>query len=237
MDEIDGLDALDGQIAALEQSLGGAQAVAAAFDGELRRLGSAMAETGGGMGRLSTGFSRGLRQSFDGLVLDGRKLSDVLGNLAQSMLRATYSAATRPVTDSLGGLIATGVESFVSGALPFANGAGFTQGRVMPFAHGGIVSGPVRLRGLRHRLLLDCVDPAEPAHRLLVERDGFQPIGTQPILGRQRVEAAGDAVAQLVKEVGCQFAALAFVIGLRRLCVVRRPQPTGNMTWQSAARS
>lgn len=143
MDEIDGLDVLDGQIAALEQTLGGAQAVAAAFDGELRRLGSAMSETGGDAGRLSTGFARGLRQSIDGLIVDGRKLSDVLGGLAQSMLRTTYTAAMRPLTDRLGGLVATGVESLVSGVLPFAKGAGFTQGRVMPFAHGGIVTGPV----------------------------------------------------------------------------------------------
>ena len=146
MDEIDGLDALDGQIAALEQSLGGAQAVAAAFDGELRRLGSAIAETGGDMGRLSSGFSRGLRQSFDGLILDGRKLSDVLGGLAQSMLRTTYSAAT-PAGDG---------PSWRAGGhrdrelrerciCPSPTGQGFTQGRVMPFAHGGVVSGPVRL--------------------------------------------------------------------------------------------
>ncbi|MGI1663325.1 phage tail tape measure protein [Palleronia sp. KMU-117] len=143
MDEIDGLTALDEQIVALEQSLGGAQTVAAAFDGQVRRMSLAMTDAGGDVGRLSTGISRSLRQSFDGLILDGKKLSDVLGGLARSMVETAYSAAMRPVTDSLGGLVASGIEGLVGGMLPFARGASFTQGRVMPFAQGGIVSGPV----------------------------------------------------------------------------------------------
>jgi hypothetical protein len=143
MDEIDGVSALDGQIAALEQSLGGAQIVAAAFDGQIRRMSDAMGEAGGDVGRLSTGISRNLRRSFDGLILDGQKLSDVMGSLARSLVETTYSAALRPVTDRLGGLVAGGIEGIVSGLLPFAKGAGFTQGRVMPFARGGVVSGPV----------------------------------------------------------------------------------------------
>ena len=70
------------------------------------------------------------------------KLSDALETVAQSMIRTTYSAAIRPVTDHVGSLVANGVNSLVGGLLPFADGAGFTQGRVMPFANGGIVSGP-----------------------------------------------------------------------------------------------
>jgi hypothetical protein len=143
MDEIDGVSALDTQIAALEQSLGGAQVVAAAFDGQIRRIGDAMGEAGGDVGRLSSGISRNLRRSFDGLILDGQKLSDVMGSLARSLVQTTYTAALRPVTDRLGGLVAGGIEGIVSGLLPFAKGAGFTQGRVMPFARGGVVSGPV----------------------------------------------------------------------------------------------
>jgi hypothetical protein len=143
MNEIDGVSALDTQIAALEQSLGGAQVVAAAFDGQIRRIGEAMGEAGGDVGRLSTGISRNLRRSFDGLILDGQKLSDVMGSLARSLVQTTYTAALRPVTDRLGGLVAGGIEGIVSGLLPFAKGAGFTQGRVMPFARGGVVSGPV----------------------------------------------------------------------------------------------
>ena len=42
----------------------------------------------------------------------------------------------------LGGLLADGVNSAVSGLMPYENGAPFSQGRVMPFAKGGILSGP-----------------------------------------------------------------------------------------------
>ncbi|NHX22069.1 phage tail tape measure protein, partial [Escherichia coli] len=43
----------------------------------------------------------------------------------------------------LGGTIASVVSGTVSNLLPFENGAPFSQGRVMPFASGGVVTGPV----------------------------------------------------------------------------------------------
>ena len=58
------------------------------------------------------------------------------------MIDAAYSAAVRPVTNHLGGLLANGMESIIGGLMPFANGASFSQGRVTPFAHGGIVNSP-----------------------------------------------------------------------------------------------
>jgi len=143
MDEVDGLDDFDDQVSALERSLGGAQQVAAAFDGELVRMRSTIADTGRDVGLLSSGFSRGLRRSIDEVVFDGAKLSDALSGLAQSMLNTAYSAAMRPVTNHIGGALASGVEGLFSGMMPFANGGAFTQGRVMPFARGGVVSSPV----------------------------------------------------------------------------------------------
>ena len=56
------------------------------------------------------------------------------------MASATYSAAVRPATGRLGDLVSTGLGLF--GASPFADGAAFAQGRVMPFARGGVVTGP-----------------------------------------------------------------------------------------------
>ena len=60
-----------------------------------------------------------------------------------------YNAAIKPVADHMGGLLASGVGSLVQGVLPFADGAPFSQGRVMPFASGGIVSSttPFGMRG------------------------------------------------------------------------------------------
>ena len=144
MAEVDGLDDLEDQVRALEASLGATQSVAAAFDGELARMKETMAATGRDVAALSGAIGRGLRSAFEGLVFDGQKLSDVMKQLAQSIAEAAYAAAIRPVQQHLGGLIAGAIEGVVAGAIGFRDGGAFAQGRVMPFAHGGIVSGPVR---------------------------------------------------------------------------------------------
>ena len=101
---------------------------------------SALAATGKDVATLEKGLSRGLRRAFDGVAFDGMKLSDALSTVARSMVNTTYNAAMKPVSDHVGGLISQGVGSLVQGILPFADGAPFSQGRVMPFAQGGIVS-------------------------------------------------------------------------------------------------
>ncbi len=143
MDEIDKLEALESDVAALEQTMGDTAAMTAAFSDQLRQTQGALAETARDLGNLDRGFSRGLRSAFDSLVLDGAKLSDVLSGLAQSMANTAYAAAINPVTNHFGGLLADGVNGLVAGMMPFADGAPFSQGRVMPFAKGGVVSGPV----------------------------------------------------------------------------------------------
>jgi lambda family phage tail tape measure protein len=59
------------------------------------------------------------------------------------MIGAAYSGAVRPVTNGIGGLLASGVEGLIGAVAGFEKGGSFTQGRVMPFANGGIVNGPV----------------------------------------------------------------------------------------------
>ncbi|MFC6687784.1 phage tail tape measure protein [Jhaorihella thermophila] len=141
--EQDGFDELEVRAQALEDSLGAAADVTAGFDAELRRMRASLAQTGADVARLERGFSRGLRRAFDGVVLDGAKLSDALESVARSMSQTVYSAAVQPVMDHVGGWLAGGVSKLVSGLLPFADGGSFAQGRVMPFANGGVVSGPV----------------------------------------------------------------------------------------------
>lgn len=143
MTERNGIEALDDQAEALEDSLGAAAGMAAGFDSELRRMRESLSATGRDVATLERGLSRGLRRAFDGVVLDGMKLSDALETVARSMIQTTYSAAIKPVTDHFGGLLASGVGGLVQGMLPFADGGSFSQGRVMPFANGGVVSGPV----------------------------------------------------------------------------------------------
>ncbi|MBW7921207.1 MAG: phage tail tape measure protein [Rubellimicrobium sp.] len=94
------------------------------------------------LGALERGFSGGLRRAFDGLVLDGRRLSDVLEGLGRSMAQTVYNAALRPVSDHFGGILAGGLNAAVAGLMPFAQGGAFVQGAVTPFAAGGVVATP-----------------------------------------------------------------------------------------------
>ena len=133
-------DALGTDAQSLNQTLGQTSVLVSGFDSELRRMRTSLAGTGKDVAALERGLSRGLRKAFDGVVFDGMKLSDALTTVAQSLSRSAYSAAVKPVTDHFGGMITQGVTGLVQGILPFAKGAPFSQGRVMPFADGGVVS-------------------------------------------------------------------------------------------------
>ncbi|NDR56061.1 phage tail tape measure protein [Pseudoruegeria sp. M32A2M] len=130
----------DEQLDALEGSLADASVVMANFGNELRSMQSELTVTGGSVGKLSTGISNGLRRAFDGLVFDGMKASDALNMVAQSIINATYSAAIQPVTQQIGGILANSIAGV--GAAAFADGGSFSQGKVMPFAKGGVVTTP-----------------------------------------------------------------------------------------------
>lgn len=134
--------ALDLQSGALGDTLGDAAGMAASFEAELRRVRDAFEATGKDVETLERGLSRGLRRSFEQVVFDGDSLSSALDGLARTLVKTTYNAALRPITDHVGGLISTGVGDLIGGLLPFADGAAFSQGRVVPFARGGIVSAP-----------------------------------------------------------------------------------------------
>lgn len=146
--EGDGVGFLADQAAALEVALGGAASMTAAFEAELARMRDSMVFTSREANVLSNGIGRGLRRAFDGLVFDGMKLSDALKSVAQTMVDTVYNIAMRPVQQALGGAIAEGMNGLLSGVFPFAKGGSFAQGRVMPFARGGVVTGPT-LFGMR----------------------------------------------------------------------------------------
>ena len=145
----DAIEGLDAQTDGLRQTVDATSGMVTSFDSELRRMRESLAATGKDVATLEKGLSKGLRKAFDGLVFDGASLASALDNVATSMMNSTFNAAMRPVTDHLGGLLASGVGSLAQSILPFADGAAFSQGRVMPFANGGIVSGatPFGMRG------------------------------------------------------------------------------------------
>jgi phage-related minor tail protein len=137
------IETLDDQVLALEATLGGTAGVVASFDAELARMRDSLSFTGREVTSLSSGFSSGLRRAFDGLVVDGMRLSDALEGLGQRLLDTVYSVATRPVTNAVGGVLAEGLEGLFGAVSGFARGGAFAQGRVTAFARGGVVSGPV----------------------------------------------------------------------------------------------
>lgn len=129
-------------LAELEARLDGAVPVTAAFEQELTRLSQTMLFTGREVGSLSSALGSGLRRAFDGVVFDGMRLSDALGQVAESLSRSVYAVAMRPVQNALGGALAEGINGLLSGVMGFAKGGAFSQGRVTPFAQGGVVSAP-----------------------------------------------------------------------------------------------
>jgi phage-related minor tail protein len=138
----EGMEALDAQIAELEVSLGAAAGMTAAFQSELAAMQDTMLYTGREVQSMSRAIGGGLRRAFDGMVFDGMRLSDALRGVARSMVDAAYSTAMRPVQTAVGGAISNGINSLMSGLLPFQSGGAISQGRVMPFARGGVVQGP-----------------------------------------------------------------------------------------------
>lgn len=131
---------LEAQITSLEASLGGATGMVSAFEGELAKMEQSLVFTTREVSSLTSGFSSGLRRAFDGVVFDGKRLSEALGDVAQSMIDTVYDVAISPVQTAVGGALAQGLNGLLSGVMPFAQGAAFSQGRVTPFAKGGVVA-------------------------------------------------------------------------------------------------
>ena len=136
------LERLDAALSDMETSIAATEAVSRAFRAEIEGMGASL----GGATRQAQGLSRSvgssLKSAFDGLILDGDKLSDVMKNLGASIASKTYSSAITPVTNALGGAVESGVQSLISGLLPFAGGGAFSGGRPRAFANGGVVDGP-----------------------------------------------------------------------------------------------
>lgn len=136
-------DGFESALEGYEDVADGAAEATGALSRALAQATATMAQSAAQTQVLERGVSRGLKRAFDGLVLDGMKLSDALSTVGQSMVNAAYSAAVKPVTNHLGRQIGGAVSGMVEGLFAFEKGGSFAQGRVMPFAKGGVVSSPV----------------------------------------------------------------------------------------------
>ncbi|QBX99847.1 phage tail tape measure protein [Rhodophyticola sp. CCM32] len=140
----DGIDGFQARIDQLEDSLSGAGTMVGAFRMEVDEMQQALLYSRREAEGMSRSIGGGLRRAFDGVIFDGLRLSDALRDVAQSMVDAAYNTAIRPVQNAVGSALTNGVNSLVSGLLPFQKGGAFGNGRVMPFARGGVVNGPMQ---------------------------------------------------------------------------------------------
>ncbi|WP_371227061.1 phage tail tape measure protein [Roseovarius sp. 2305UL8-3] len=142
MTEFDRASDLEAQIDALDDTFDTATNMAAAFNAELAKVRESFGTTGYDVATLDRGLSGGLRKAIKGAVQDGDSLSQAMDTLANTLINTAFNAAVNPVADHFGGALANGIGNLVGGLLPFAKGASFSQGRVQPFANGGVVSSP-----------------------------------------------------------------------------------------------
>ena len=142
MIEIDGIGSFEEQVAALESAMAGARDVTSGLSSELDKANSAISSASSEVKGLSTGLARNLSRAFESVVFDGKRLSDALAQVGRSMMNSAFSAAMRPISNQVGGLVTSGVQNLISSVLPFAEGGVVSRGRVARFAAGGVVGQP-----------------------------------------------------------------------------------------------
>lgn len=132
------LDRIEAQFAGLEGTLGGLEGVTGAFRRELEGVQGSMKDAGREASGMSRSVTSSIRRAFEGVLLDGKDIGKALSSVGQSISGAVLNQAMQPVQSAVG----TGIQSLLSGILPFARGAAFGAGRVAAFARGGVVDGP-----------------------------------------------------------------------------------------------
>lgn len=97
------------------------------YSNDLRMLASAGRDTG-----------ETLARAFTGAALRGKDLSDSFRSVILSLSQKTLRSAA----NSFSGAVTSGLSGLPGNMMRNANGNAFSQGRVIPLARGGVVSGP-----------------------------------------------------------------------------------------------
>lgn len=82
--------------------------------------------------RMADGFGRALGRAFEGAIVRGNTLSDVLRTLALRLSRVALDAAFRPLEQG----IAQAISGAVAGVVPFARGGVIGQPTLFPLGRG-----------------------------------------------------------------------------------------------------
>ena len=84
-------------------------------------------------------FGDALASAFEGAALKGKSLSDVLKKLALDLSRMALEQATQAIS----GAVSSGIGNLIGGLVASADGNAFADGRVLPFAKGGVIASPM----------------------------------------------------------------------------------------------
>lgn len=136
------IERLDVQLEGLENSLATTANMSAVFQQSLEGMKASILGVGSEATGLSKSLTADLRSSFNDLIFEGAKLSDVMKNLVLSTSETVFKQAMKPVSSALSGFVSNGISNFVGSLLPFEKGGVFSQGQVTPYAKGGVVSNP-----------------------------------------------------------------------------------------------
>lgn len=84
-------------------------------------------------------FGSAVANAFEGIAVKGRSLSDVLKKLALDLSRMALESAGNTISGAISGAVTSGMTRLLASA----KGNAFSDGHVMPFAKGGVVSSPM----------------------------------------------------------------------------------------------
>lgn len=108
---------------------------------ELDAAGASLADRLTSLDDLSKTVGSSLSTAFKGAVVQGKSLDTVLRGIVERLSSKALDAALAPLTSAFGSGLTT-LMSSLTGAFGFRDGGVFTDGRVTPFASGGVVSSP-----------------------------------------------------------------------------------------------
>ena len=133
--------------AAMEQASEAARAFALDAERSLKAVSDEMRRAT----REGRDFGNALGNAFEGAALKGRSLSDVLKKLALDLSRVALDRAAQTIS----GAVSNGIGTMLGSVTANADGNAIADGRVLPFAKGGVISSPMLfpLRGGKRSIM------------------------------------------------------------------------------------
>ena len=86
-----------------------------------------MKATGREASGMSSSVSSSLRRAFEGVIFDGKRLSDALAGIGRSLSGSVLNQALAPVQGAVGSAVGKGVQSILGGRAALREGRGLRR--------------------------------------------------------------------------------------------------------------